>query len=51
MLSTRDSLQIERRTRLKVKEYEKAFHKNEKKNKAGVVTLTPDKIDFKSKAI
>ena len=39
--------------RLKVKGWKKAFHenRNEKKIKAAVATLTPDKIDFKTKAI
>ena len=37
--------------RLKVKGWEKIFHKNEEQNKAGVTILISDKIDFQIKAV
>ena len=33
--------------RLKVKEWKKIFHANNREKKAGVAVLVPDKIDFK----
>ena len=37
--------------RLKVKGWKKVFHANGNKKKAGVATLTSDKIDFKTKPV
>ena len=44
-LKTRDTY------RLKVKGCKKVFHANRDQKKAGVATLIPDKIDFKTKAV
>ena len=50
MLPTRNSLQMYTH-RLKVKGWKKLFHVNGNKKKAGIVMLSSDKIDFKTKAI
>ena len=44
-LKTRDTY------RLKVKGWKKIFHTSRNQNKAGVVILISDKIDFKTKAV
>ena len=50
MLPTRNSLQMYTH-RLKVKGWKKLFHVNGNKKKAGIVMLSSDKIDFKTKAV
>ena len=51
MLPTRDSLQIQRQHRLKVRGWIKVFHENGNEKKAGVAILISDKIDFKTKTV
>ena len=51
MLSTRDSLQIQRHTQTKSEGVENIFHANNRENKAGVAVLVSNKIDFKAKTI
>lgn len=48
MLSTRDSLHIERKTHLKEKVWKRIFHENRREKEAGVAMLLADKIDFKT---
>ena len=47
MLSTRDSPQKKDPYRLKVKGWEKIFHKNRDQKKSRIAILISDKIDFK----
>ena len=51
VLPTRDSLQTQRHTRLKVRGQKKVFHANGNQKKAEVAILISDKIDFKIKTV
>ena len=51
MLSTDTHLRPRDTYRLKVRGWQKLFHANGNQNKAGVVILISDKIDFKIKTI
>ena len=48
MLPTRDSPQVKRHKQTENKEMGKDFHKKKTNEKAGVVILITDKLDFKS---
>ena len=51
MLSKKTHLETRDSYRLKVKGWKEIFHANRDQKKAGVIILTSDKIDFKTKAV
>ena len=51
MLFTRDSLEIQRTNRLKVKGRKKIFHANSNQKRTGMAIIISDKIDIKLKKI
>ena len=47
MLSTRDTLQLQRNIQTESEGWKKIFHANGNQKKAGIAILKSDKIDFK----